>query len=254
MKRSAATKNNWQNFVQLLDLTLPTAAENLALDEALLEAAEANDSGNECLRLWELASLSVIVGRSSRLTAEVNLAACQEDGIPVLRRTSGGAAIVAGPGCLMYSVILSLEARPELRDVSAAHRFVLDRLIAALAPLIPGVACRGTSDVAVDNQKISGNSLRLRRRNLLYHGTLLYAFELESINRYLIMPPRTPHYRAGRAHQDFVTNLNISGATLRTAIAQSWQATEPRTNAPFELAQQLAREKYNQREWNEQLR
>ncbi len=253
MKRPAETKNNWQNFVQLLDLTLPTAAENLALDEALLEAAEANDSPHECLRLWEPASQSVIVGRSSRLTAEVNLAACRADGIPVLRRTSGGAAIVAGPGCLMYSVILSLESRPELRDVSAAHRFVLDRLVAALTPLIPGVTCRGTSDVAVNNQKISGNSLRLRRRNLLYHGTLLYAFPLESISRYLIMPPRTPNYRAARAHQDFVANLNINGPMLRTSIAESWQATESRTNAPLELTQQLAKEKYNQPEWNEQL-
>ena len=48
--------------------------------------------------------------------------------IPILRRSSGGAAIVAGPGCLMYAVVLSYEARPELRDISRAHAFVLDRL------------------------------------------------------------------------------------------------------------------------------
>ncbi len=37
-----------------------------------------------------------------------------ELGIPVLRRASGGAAIVIGPGCLMYALVLSYELRPSL--------------------------------------------------------------------------------------------------------------------------------------------
>lgn len=238
--------------MQLLDLTLPTAAENLALDEALLEEAESSSSSSECLRLWEPASQAVIVGRSSHLSAEVHLPACQTDGIPVLRRTSGGAAIVSGPGCLMYSVILDLDVRPNLRDVSAAHRFVLDRLVSALAPHVRGAACRGTSDVVVGDQKVSGNSLRLRRRNLLYHGTLLYAFPLEAISRYLVMPPRMPSYRAAREHQDFVTNLTISGQALRAALVQSWQAHVAKTTFPLKRMQRLAEEKFSQPEWNAQ--
>ena len=38
--------------MKLLDYTLPSAAENLALDEALLIAAE-EGTGGEVLRLWE---------------------------------------------------------------------------------------------------------------------------------------------------------------------------------------------------------
>ena len=47
--------------MRLLDLTLPIAAENLALDEALLLAAEESGAG-EVLRLWELPSLAVVLG------------------------------------------------------------------------------------------------------------------------------------------------------------------------------------------------
>ena len=82
--------------MRYLDLTLPTAAENLALDEALLEEAEAAGGPTEMLRLWESPQPLVVVGRSSRIDAEVRVDACRASGIPILRRASGGAAIVAG--------------------------------------------------------------------------------------------------------------------------------------------------------------
>src|SRR5262245_57428061 len=99
----------------LLDLTLPSAAENVALDEALLDAAESGEAQNEVLRLWESPEPLVVVGRSSRVGAEVDLDTCRAGNVPVLRRPSGGAAIVAGPGCLMYSVVLRYAGREHLR-------------------------------------------------------------------------------------------------------------------------------------------
>ena len=113
----------------LLDLTLPTAAENLALDEALLDEAEASSAGCETLRLWEPKEPAVVVGRSSQAAIEVRLDACRELAVPVLRRASGGAAVVTGPGCLMYSLVLSYEMRPALRVLSNAHRWVLGTLV-----------------------------------------------------------------------------------------------------------------------------
>ena len=144
--------------MQHLDLTLPTAAENLALDEALLEEAEAADRPVETLRLWEPRQPLVVVGRSSRPDVEVRLDVCRELDIPVLRRISGGATVVSGPGCLMYGLVLSYRLRPELRVVTAAHRWVLGTLAAALAAHVPGVQCQGTSDLALGELKFSGNS------------------------------------------------------------------------------------------------
>ena len=103
--------------MRYLDLTLPTAAENLVLDEALLAIAETGGRPAETLRFWEAAATAVVVGRSSRLKDEVLLDACLLNRVPVLRRPSGGAAIVTGPGCLMYALVLSYEKRPELRPL-----------------------------------------------------------------------------------------------------------------------------------------
>ena len=240
-----------------LNLTLPETAENLALDEALLEHAEAAGSPCETLRLWEPAQPAVVVGRSSRIAEEVDLAACRALGVDVLRRVSGGAAIVTGPGCLMYAVVLSLEMRPALRTIDRAHRLVLSTIAAALEPLTPGVRCRGTSDLVIADaggeRKFSGNSVRCRRRHLLYHGTLLYDFPLELIGRCLTMPPRQPAYRQGRDHQAFVGNLPLTAAAIRASLIAAWDATEPAANWPRQLTARLAAEKYRRREWNEQL-
>lgn len=237
--------------MRYLDLTLPTAAENLALDEALLEEAEALGRPAQTLRVWEPTGLAVVVGRSSTIADEVHAEACRQAGVPILRRTSGGSAVVIGPGCLMYALILSLQLRPELRAVKPAHRWVLGKLAEALNRLVPGVCCRGSSDLAIgsgdpaqDPRKISGNSVRMRHDHLLYHGTLLYDFPLEWADRLLAMPPRQPDYRRGRAHGAFLANLPLEAASIRQALKTAWDATEPHPGWPRELTARLAAERY----------
>ena len=208
--------------MRLVDLTLPIAEENVAFDEALLDEAEAAGGPCEALRFWEPASPLVVVGRSSRIDEEVRVEACRALGVPIVRRSSGGAAVVAGPGCLMYALVLSLERRPALRMIEQAHRTVLGTLVGALRPLVPGVACRGTSDLVLGDRKFSGNSVRVKRTHLLYHGTLLYDFPLDLIEQCLAMPPRQPDYRHDRPHGLFVTNLPLAAATIRAAVSGAW--------------------------------
>ncbi len=117
--------------MNLLDCTFPTPAENLACDEALLEAAEAGECG-EMLRFWEPRQLFVVVGYANKLATEVNLEACESRGVPVLRRCSGGGTVLQGPGCLNYAVVLRMEGFERLRTISAANRFIMERNRAAI--------------------------------------------------------------------------------------------------------------------------
>jgi len=237
--------------MRYLDLTLPTPPENLALDEALLEEAEQAGRPTETLRLWEPAEPMVVVGRSSRIDDEVHRDFCRRRGIPILRRPSGGAAVLTGPGCLMYALVLSYERRPKLRMIDHAHRFVLGRIASALQALVPDVTCRGTSDLAIGREKFSGNSVRCKRDHFLYHGTLLYGFPLELIDECLTMPPREPAYREGRAHCTFVANLPLSAAEIRRALVAAWDANKPCVPWPRDHTLRLVNEKYGQPEWNE---
>jgi lipoate-protein ligase A len=246
--------------MRLIDVTLPSPEENLALDEGLLDEAEDRHAPCESLRLWEPSSPMVVVGRSSRVEIEVRETQCRELHIPILRRSSGGAAIVTGPGCLMYTVVLSLEMRPALRAIDFAHRFVLETIVTALSRHGLRVAHRGTSDLvlgdlvlgdlALGDRKFSGNSLRVRREHLLYHGTLLYDFPLELITACLESPPRQPDYRSGRPHEAFVTNVPLPGGELRRLLTDAWQIDAVAGDWPAERVADLVETKYSRREWN----
>jgi lipoate-protein ligase A len=237
--------------MQLLDLTLPTPAENIALDEALLQTADAGGEVDETLRIWEPPQPIVVVGRGSSIGSEVNGNTCQADGVPVMRRCSGGASIVAARGCLMYAVVLSYERRPELRMIDRAHHFVLETVAAAIRPLVPDLRQAGISDLAIGDRKVSGNSMRCCRRHLLYHGTLLYDMRLDLVERYLRQPPRQPEYRGGRSHKNFVANLPVDPRVLRESLAEAWRAFQPATSWPRAMTDQLAHEKYTTNAWNQ---
>ena len=234
-----------------LTLTLDSLAGNLALDEALLDAAEAGELSDEVLRLWEMPSDCVVLGRSSDPQVEVNLSGCRDAGVPVLRRPSGGGTILAGPGCLMYSVILSVEQRPQLVAIDQAHEFVLQQMSGILHSLAHEIQSLGTSDLALRHSgsepwlKFSGNAMRMRRSHLLYHGTLLYDFDLAKIAHLLATPTRTPDYREDREHQQFVTNLNVERSSLEEILISGWQAAEALDDWPKLRTDQIVQAKYN---------
>ncbi len=235
--------------MKLLELTLETPEENLALDEALLEQAEAGNHPVEMLRLWESPEYVVVLGRSSDASAEVNLPACRERGIPVLRRSSGGTTVLIGPGCLMYAVVLSYQCHPQLRMIEKAHEFVLEHLRRAIASQVADVVASGTSDLTLDLRKCSGNSLRCRQRHLLYHGTVVYDLSTAVMAECLGTPPRQPAYRQGRVHQDFVANIPIDPVVLRSTLAGVWGADSPLHDPPLNETRRIAAARYSQANW-----
>jgi lipoate-protein ligase A len=119
------------------------------------------------------------------------------------------------------------------------------------------VVRRGSSDLAVSGadgeRKVSGNALRVRRGAVLYHGTLLDAFDLELITRLLRHPPREPDYRAGRSHGAFLANLTLGRPAIDAAVRTAFSAVTPRRQWPAERVEALVRERYASRAWIERL-
>ena len=230
-----------------LDLTLPSAEENLALDEALLHAAEAGELG-EVLRLWEWPLPAVVLGSGGKLVDEVDESACLADGVPILRRSSGGGTVLLGRGCLCFSLILNYSRDARLVEIRASYLAILGRLLDALA--VPGLTIAGISDLAIDGLKVSGNAQQRKRSHLLHHGTLLYAFDLPLVSRYLRQPLRQPEYRANRPHDAFVRNLDRSRTELVACLRNGWQAHQELTAWPTQRVAELLRDRYGRMEWH----
>jgi lipoate-protein ligase A len=235
-----------------LDLTLPTPAENLALDEALLDGCEAG--GPEVLRFWSPASPAVILGYANRASREANERTCAADGVPILRRASGGGAVVQAPGCLDYALVLRMDRHPALGGIGTTSRFVLERLCHGLEPLIGAeLEVAGATDLACGARKVAGNAQRRRGRALLFHGVFLLAADLGLIERWLPLPSRQPEWRQGRNHRDFVANLELPAAAVKAALQQEWQAQMPLPEWPAAATEHLTRTRYATRGWNQKF-
>jgi lipoate-protein ligase A len=153
----------------------------------------------------------------------------------------------------MYALVLSYDRYPQLQAIDLAHRHVLGRLATAISRRVPGVHEAGTSDLSLGDRKFAGNSMRCKRRSLLYHGTLLYDFPLEQIGRYLRAPSRQPEYRRKRSHGDFVVNLPLDRASLVAAVREAFDANEPFADWPRGRTERLVAERYGRDEWSERL-
>lgn len=238
--------------LRLLELTLPTAAENVALDDALLQSVEESDAA-PLLRLWEPSNYAVVVGRANRIERNVDLDACRRDGVPIVRRCSGGGTVLLGPGALVFSLVLRVDSGDRLANVEGATKAILDRVLRPLQQRVANLERQGTSDLAAGDIKVSGNSQRWMRTTLLHHGTLLYDFDLDRIGRYLTKPEREPEYRRGRNHREFVANLALDRAAIRQSLIDAWDAVLPPGELPFERTDELVRTKYADDAWTYRL-
>jgi lipoate-protein ligase A len=240
--------------MKFLHHLLPSPAENLAADEALLDWCETGD-GTETLLFWEPRETFVVVGYANKITTEVNIESCAKKNIAIFRRCTGGGTVLQMAGGLNYSLILRIAESGPLQNITSANRFIMERNRDALstlnAPLAPlHISIRGHTDLCLGNLKIAGNSQRRRKHFLLFHGTLLLACELKLISELLLMPSQEPDYRSNRPHAEFVTNLNQPAHKVKAALTQAWNAVEPLEDPPLELITRLARDKYSTREWN----
>ncbi|WP_435010018.1 lipoate--protein ligase family protein [Tundrisphaera lichenicola] len=245
---------NWPIF-RYLDITLATVGENLALDEALLLEAEER-GGPALLRVWELDHLAIVLGASGRINEDVRREACEADGVPIARRSSGGGTVVIGPGALNFTIVMPIDSAPELRTVDQAQRLILERTAQGLRVDCPSVEVLGSGDLTLGDRKFSGSAQRRLRRNLLVHASLLYDFPLDRVEQYTRQPSRKPDYRRNRSHADFLTNIPISRERLLKALKIVWLEDDPGSSSPTipeDIVQKLLVTKFSKVEWIERL-
>ena len=239
--------------MKYLDFTLPTPEQNLACDEALLHLAETGRAG-ETLRFWEPAQFFVVLGYSRPLQADVHVASCRTQKIPILRRLSGGGTVLQGPGCLNFSLVIDTQRSPELRGITGTNQFIMTRHQRALERVIGRpVKIQGDTDLTIDRLKFSGNAQRRAERFALFHGTFLLSFDIPQVERSLPLPAKQPDYRQGRPHGQFLTNLQLTSEPIKQALRTDWNGREPLDNLPTEEINRLASTRYASDEWNEKF-
>ena len=224
----------------------------------MLDACEAGH-GDETLLFWEPRETFVVVGYANKVATEVNVAACKKNSVPIFRRGSGGGTVVQMRGGLNYSLILRIAENSPTRNISSTNQHIMEKNRAAIEKVFPksaignqqsAISVRGHTDLCLGHLKFAGNSQRRRKNFLLFHGTLLLNCNLKLISELLLMPSLQPDYRDHRPHSDFVTNLNLPAESVKTALANEWNAVEPAPAPSAEAISRLVSEKYSSDDWN----
>lgn len=172
--------------------------EQLQIEEALLRL----DQENWCI-INEGSPRSIVMGISGKTEELVNLPKIEQAPIPLIKRYSGGGTVIVDSNTLFVSFIFQKNIfpfpcfpEPILRWSAEFYRQALDIETFDLRE----------NDYVIGNLKCGGNAQYIKKDRFVHHTTFLWDFEDNAMD-YLLHPKKTPTYREGRSHTDFLTRL-----------------------------------------------
>jgi len=220
---------------------------NMAIDEALLEAVEAGEAP-PTLRLyaWEPPCLSLGVAQPA---ADVDLAALRRGGWDLVRRPTGGRAILHTDE-MTYSIVAGIDEPLVAGGILPSYRRMSRGLLAALAEL--GLATRATKgeghdpgpsgnpvcfenpgayEITAGERKLIGSAQVRRKRGVLQHGTLPLKGDLGRICRVL-------RFDSPQSRQTASERVRSRAATVESLLGNSpaWSTVAEAFKVGFEQA------------------
>ena len=172
---------------RLLDTGVRTAAENMALDEVLL-IARSEGAIPDTLRFLQFDPPCVLVGYHQVVEQEVRLKFCERHGIEVNRRLTGGGALYWDSLQLGWEIVTTCDNPRLERKIERLYAQVCGAVARALVKLGVPAAYRPRNDIEVRGRKISGTGGTELHGALLYQGTLLVDFDVETMLKVLKIP------------------------------------------------------------------
>ena len=156
-------------YIELPDQQTRRLSFYLAMEEYVARHVLRPDEGVEgdCFFMWQVEP-SVIFGRNQLLENEVNQQFCQEHGISIYRRKSGGGCVYADHNNVMFSYITAED------NVGFTFNRYINMIVHVLHRLGVDARATGRNDVMVGNCKVSGNAFYKMKNRSIVHGTMLY--------------------------------------------------------------------------------
>jgi len=188
----------------LIDTGLRPAAQNFALNRALLEARRTGEAPSS-LRFLRFMP-SALLGFHQSAEQELNLDYCREQGITVQRRITGGGAIYFDPAQLGWELYLT-KADVGTADMSAIARRICEAAARGISALGVDARYRPRNDIEVDGRKVSGTGGAFDGDALMYQGTLLIEFDVERMLRVLRIPAEKLSGKAIASARERVASL-----------------------------------------------
>lgn len=269
---------------RVMDTGLKSAADNMAIDEAIM-LAHSRDEVPPTLRLYGWKDPAISLGYFQRAQQEIDFKACAEQNITVVRRLTGGRAVLHDAE-LTYSLVVREKTNNIPTTITASYRYFssgimkgLNKLGIRVAMNMPrqaygqsnlkrhciSAACFDAPsyyEITYKGRKLVGSAQVRKYGVILQHGSLLLNFSpgrLVSVLRW-----KSPAQQAaaekqlsqGVASLDMI-GKNIERQALCAALIDGFSEQMGIHFIPRELTEQeiavskeLSAAKYSQASWN----
>jgi lipoate-protein ligase A len=172
---------------RLLDTDKRSAAENMALDEALLEL-KSQERIPHTLRFLQFSNPSVLVGHHQSVEEEARLDYCHRKGIEINRRLTGGGALYWGKQELGWEIYISKTNLRIPSKIEDLYRRMGEAAALGLRHLGVRAHFRPKNDIEIKGRKISGMGGTELSGAILFQGTVLVDFDVDEMLRALRIP------------------------------------------------------------------
>ena len=172
---------------RLLDTGIRRAAENIALDDAILEAHSKGFIPNT-LRWLQFSPEAVLVGYHQSIEKEIRVDFCQKKGIEINRRITGGGAIYFDRTQLGWELFASKDDIGISVISEILFEKICEGVIRGLKKIGLNASFRPKNDIEIKGRKISGTGGTEMGNSFMFQGTLLIDFDVNTMMRALRIP------------------------------------------------------------------
>jgi lipoate-protein ligase A len=235
--------------IRVLETGYNNAALNMAIDEALIE----NIGDAPILRIYGWWPAAVSIGYFQSIREEVDLEKCSKIGVDVVRRLTGGGAVLHETE-LTYSFI----TKQYPQNIMESYRWICETIVISIKRLGFDASFVPLNDIVVKGKKVSGSAQTRRKGVLLQHGTLLLDVDVDKMFCVLKVPSEKFKDKIIKDVKERVTSLagttfEEMASSLKTSFATRFDAkllADTMSTEEINHAKWLAERKYNSREWN----
>lgn len=173
-----------------------------------IEEAIAKEKLQNTLLLWRVNKPYITLGYFQNVYQEVDVSACKELGIPIVRRMGGGGVGYLTPNVLAYSVIANENSEAIPKDIEKSYEVLCKGVTLGLRKLGLDATFAPINNVLLSGKKFSGSSQHRSYGMIIQHGFMTIDLKLQDLLKVIRVPRERLQDKGASSPEEQITWIN----------------------------------------------